>query len=109
MKKANIFDQIPDVEFLTKNDMFFYTVDDKCLFWIVGYVENAYSKKMAKMLQEKTHRFEENGAVGEILTCEVFESRRYKSMRVFYCYQEAIPPNCYQLNKGWTMNDWVRN
>jgi hypothetical protein len=95
----------------------FYSESEKILFWVSGYdilhnqsnvikITNDLindAKKLANVIQTD---------VNNVLTIEVFESSKYKYMRVFFIKDvEKCPENAFMLTikNGWTMRKWLNN
>lgn len=92
----------------------FYSYKDNYLFWVAGYTDNSEKvKDIVKMLTEKAELFKSRVDSDEydVSTFEVVDSRRYKSMRVFYMRDvqpSHIPKEAFRTNKH-TMMEWISN
>ena len=95
-----------------KFDDLFYSLKEKKMFYIAGYVDNS-SKiyENIKVLEEGENNVKK--LIGtdkcEVSTRYIEKSSRYKSMRVFYADTTIIPPNAFVLGKDWDMWNWLTN
>ena len=94
----------------TTNDLF-YSGSDKKLFYVAGYTDNSDGvDNIIEMLQKNKNEFIKLGGRGKINTTYITKSRRYKSMRVFFCTTEKAkaPKSAFHITgNGWDMWKWL--
>lgn len=95
----------------TKKNLF-YSESENLLFWVAGYRDNSLNvDDIISMLKENKNEFLKMGAVGEIKTDIITNSRRYKHMRYFYCETKNPPKEAFSISNqnNWTMKKWLED
>jgi hypothetical protein len=96
----------------------FYSHHEKILFLITGYDGSHLVKDMISKLQNNyNHMKRISGGATEIYSDEILYSRRYKSMRYFWCKTDVIPDNAFVIGKEdkaddpnkWTVHKWIHD
>ena len=104
-----------------KRDIF-YSKQEGILFWVIGYTDNStHVNQIIKMLETNRNTFLEFAKCkpDDVRTEMIDESRRYKHMRVMWCYTKDIPKEAFVIgdeaknDRGpeydWTMWKWLRD
>lgn len=94
----------------------FYSPADKSAFYIPDYYpDRLKAVEQIQMLNEETDNFltmlkGTNIAREDIYTREITDSRRYKSMRVWWATATEAPEGAFILTEenGWTMEKWIK-
>lgn len=99
---------------ITGNIDLFYSETEKILFWVAGYTDNSvYVNTIIETLKNNREHFKRLGAIGTVKTDVITDSRRYKSMRVFWCEdieEQDCPETAFHLSveNEWTMWKWLK-
>lgn len=88
---------------------FFYTPNDKMLFWVAGYTADGNTSsvvEMSRSLLENAQKFADKVGCKLEDVRTLFNSRppRYQYMRVFYIKSETGHPDAYVWSESWEMN-----
>jgi len=95
-----------------KFDDLFYSLKEKKMFYVAGYVDNSSKvSECIKVLEEGEKNIKKLIGTNkcEVSSRYIEKSSRYKSMRVFYVDTRIIPPNAFVLNADWDMWKWLTN
>lgn len=109
----------------------FYSANEGIAFYIPNYYPDKDNvSEQIKMLEEERLKFARaigKGRLDDIGSYCIQKSRRYKSMRVFYCQWDECPKDAFSIgfkSKGnekemkdekgetvyqWTMHDWIHD
>lgn len=95
----------------------FYSESEKILFWVSGYDflhnnSNVVEITNSLLSDAKSLAGIISVSVKQVRTLEVFNSSRYKYMRVFYINDVEKPPiEAFVITNDnyWTMDKWLRN
>jgi hypothetical protein len=89
------------------NRYFFYSLNDKMAFVIVGYsaVDSTYVvDDTIKYLHEESRTFALMAGVSpdQVRSYQITRSSKYDQMRVYYAVTESAPEGSLTLRKDWT-------
>jgi len=95
----------------------FYSIKDKTVFWVAGYVGtgNGRAIEIANALKTSATRFADKLGIdpAAIHTTVVEKSSKYKNMRVFFVQEHEIDTDKADMNEviglDWTMMKWLNN
>lgn len=97
----------------------FYSELEKTYFWVAGYcldlnTSNVVEKTKSLLDNAKIFAFTVSAPIESVKTFEIFESRSYKNMRVFYIEnqnEEDLPKRVFRLraSNNWTMQKWIQH
>lgn len=93
----------------------FYFPQESLLCWVAGYTRDGNASKVFEMiadLKENAETFAKAAKIKfeDVRTEYIYQSRRYKNMRIFYAKIESenVPKEAYSVgNSDWTMGKWL--
>ena len=94
----------------------FYCPQEKIFAWVAGYVQSDSTDHVAAILDDLTKNAKQFASVAqitfnEVKTTYVYDSQRYRNMRIFYCHvgdDFMIPEDTYQLT-NYNIWEWLRD